>query len=245
MRKSPRSIIYLVLLLWAVLSSEQTVAKNSRCDIDRMWNVFNKSILAPELGLKLRPDIGFFNHPINADIDNYVNAKISYLNLVFNIKISSMPYENSNIFLFYTKNLKEFMNRNWEYLQPYFYGKNLIDIHKQIVNKNHLNSYIFDENHAIGSVLILQTPISKKIISEFVDMYFMLFLGLKYVNDDASIRYFDSLGYDFDAGFRPIDAFLIETFYGENISWKDPFLKEKFDSLVQKSRWCINPADFR
>jgi hypothetical protein len=235
--------LFCFLLLSLLLTFAESKAA-FECDPDRMWNVFRKSILFEDKGFKLRPEIGLFNQSVDEELDNYTSSKVLYLNKVFNIKVSQMKLEESNIFLFYTKDLDGFLTKNWNYIGQYFYDRDLLDVRKQAENTNYLNNYTFNNNNTIGSILLIKAPISRKLTLNIIDIYFMQFLGLRYVDDDDSILFFENLGYRFDLGFRSIDAFLIETFYSKNIFWLDPLLRENFYSFIRSSRWCLTPQEF-
>ena len=73
------------------------------CDVDRMWNIFNKSMFFEKKILQPQSGIGFFNQPVDEEVDDYIKSKILYLNSEFNINISLASHESANIFLFYTR----------------------------------------------------------------------------------------------------------------------------------------------
>jgi hypothetical protein len=208
------------------------------CDLSYLWNVFKSSILMPDNELKLRRQVGFFNQELDSALDSYVVTKMNFLNKEFSIVLNSKKLEDSEFLIFYTKDIKNFLVKNQEFLHIYFYGRNFSDILDESIEKKYLNSYTFDNSGMNGGVLLVKVPTSRSLIFNYIDRYMMNIVGLKYF--DGNVDYFNGKKIVENYGFRPIDQFLIEFYYKRewDLINNKKNSEDIFKKLVLNSKWC-------
>lgn len=214
-----------ILLIFIVNRGDAKSSAVDYCDLSMgAHDYFLSKSLNGNVFKKRRDNMSLLLGNVSEEFNSYINKKIHYLEKNYNIIIGINNKENVNSVLFFTENVRNFLERNKRGVMPFFVSEQLFDNRLSGISdeaKSHFE-VAFYNGYTSGVLAVMKNDAKRSEKIDFIDDFFLFSLGIlpnRYL--EKKYNAYNQSKNEF--GISVYDVFFIKLLYSNSFS-EDYFL---------------------